>query len=170
MLVPGHVLITEALAAIGHEADAAGVTIERHIPDALPSVRGDAMALRSALQNLVGNAVKYAGEARWVKIGASTNSNRLRITVEDHGLGIDGNERKHIFEPFYRGREAVSRQIQGSGLGLHLVRRIVDAHGGSVSVQSELGKGSTFVMELPIASDSDAGAHEGAASPIEAGL
>ena len=61
----------------------------------------------------------------------------MRITVKDRGLGIAAEDRKHIFEPFYRGREAVSRQIQGSGLGLHLVRRIVEAHGGSVSVQSE---------------------------------
>jgi signal transduction histidine kinase len=169
-LVPAHVLINEALAAVAHEAESAGVTIERHVPAALPSVQGDAMALRSALQNLIGNAVKYAGDARWVKIGATANRRRLSITIEDHGLGIDSNDRKHIFEPFYRGHEAVSRQIQGSGLGLHLVRRIVDAHGGTVTVQSELGKGSTFVLELPVAEDSEAGAREGAGAPVEAGL
>jgi signal transduction histidine kinase len=153
MVIPAHVLIGDALNAVRHEAEAAGVTIERAIPDVLPSVRGDAMALRSALQNLIGNAVKYSGDARWVRIGATATGRSLRIAVEDHGLGIDGTERKHIFEPFYRGREAVSRQIQGSGLGLHLVRRIVEAHGGSVSVQSEPGKGSTFVLNLPAADE-----------------
>ena len=170
MLVPAHVLINEALGAVAHEADSAGVTIERHVPAALPAVQGDAMALRSALQNLIGNAVKYAGDARWVKIGASANRRRLCITVEDRGLGIDSNDRKHIFEPFYRGQEAVARQIQGSGLGLHLVRRIVDAHGGTVTVQSELGKGSTFVLDLPVADDIDASARESAGAPVEAGL
>ena len=71
------------------------------------------------------------------------------LSVEDHGLGIDPDDRKHIFEPFYRGREAVSRQIKGSGLGLNLVQRIAEAHGGRVVVTSEPGKGSTFTIMLP---------------------
>jgi signal transduction histidine kinase len=166
MLVPGHVLIGEALAAVRHEADVSGVSIERQLPDALPSVRGDAMALRSALQNLIGNAIKYSGQSRWVGIAAQSTGRVLRISIADRGLGIDANERRHIFEPFYRGREAVARQIPGSGLGLHLVRRIVEAHGGTVMVQSEAGNGSTFVMELPIAADTATAAHAG--SPVEA--
>jgi len=175
-LVPGHVLISEALAAVRHEADIAGVVIEHHVPDVLPSVSGDAMALRSALQNLIGNAVKYSGESRWVRISATASRRTLRISVEDRGLGIDADDRKHIFEPFYRGREAVSRQIQGSGLGLHLVRRIIEAHGGSVALHSEPAKGSTFVIELPTAHESAGGIMASAArspverSPVEAGL
>jgi signal transduction histidine kinase len=152
MIIAGRDLINDALTALGHDIDAAGVTVERDVPDSLPSVAGDALALRSALQNLIGNAVKYAGDARWVRVSAQ-GGDRLRISVEDRGLGISADDRKHIFEPFYRGREAVSRQIHGSGLGLHLVRRIVEAHGGKMSVRSERGRGSTFVMELPVASD-----------------
>ncbi len=75
------------------------------------------------------------------------------FTVEDRGIGIEADDRKHIFEPFYRGRDAVSQQIQGSGLGLNLVMRIVEAHGGQVSVTSEPGKGSTFTLALPAAHD-----------------
>lgn len=169
-LIPGQALITDALNAVRHEIESANVTVERAVPDALPSVQGDAMALRSALQNLIGNAVKYAGPARWVRIEAHAHGRWLRILVEDRGLGIGADERKQIFEPFYRGREAVARQIQGSGLGLHLVRRIIEAHGGTISVSSEPGRGSTFTIELPIASPSEAGAGAPAHSPAAAGL
>jgi signal transduction histidine kinase len=75
----------------------------------------------------------------------------VAITVADRGLGVSPEERSHIFEPFYRGREAVSRQIQGSGLGLNLVARIAAAHGGRVEVTSEPGKGSAFTLVLPAA-------------------
>jgi signal transduction histidine kinase len=155
-LVPGHQLIGDAVAAVTGAASAAGVTVERRLPDVLPSVRGDAGALGSALQNLIGNAVKYSGEARWVGVSAHAAGSVLRIAVSDRGLGISAEDRKHIFEPFYRGREAVSRQIQGSGLGLHLVQRIVEAHGGTITVQSEPGRGSTFTIELPTAADPQA--------------
>jgi two-component system, OmpR family, sensor histidine kinase SenX3 len=153
-------LVEEAVKATRYESEAAGVTVEVAIADELlhsptdPSgvqrVVGDPVALRSAIQNLISNAIKYGGDARWVRVSAKSLTHKMtRITVEDRGLGIASEDRKHIFEPFYRGREAVSRQIQGSGLGLHLVRRIIEAHGGSVSVHSEPGKGSTFTIDLP---------------------
>jgi signal transduction histidine kinase len=75
----------------------------------------------------------------------------VAISVTDQGLGIAPDDRKHIFEPFYRGREARSRQIQGSGLGLNLVSRIAEAHDGRIEVTSEPGKGSTFTLVLPTA-------------------
>jgi two-component system, OmpR family, sensor histidine kinase SenX3 len=133
-------------------------------------------ALRSALQNLISNAVKYGGDARWMRISASlqpprsglaltvdkaktpglrTSRRAVFFAVEDRGPGIDADDRKHIFEPFYRGRDAVAQQIQGSGLGLNLVMRIVAAHGGHVMVNSEPGKGSTFTLALPAASESE---------------
>jgi signal transduction histidine kinase len=153
-------LVDEAIAATRPEGDAAGVTIEIDIADELrhaPTdphgalrVVGDATALRSAIQNLISNAIKYGGDARWVRVSARPLTHKAtRIMVEDRGLGIAADDRRHIFEPFYRGREALSRQIQGSGLGLHLVRRIVEAHGGTVTVQSEPGRGSTFTIDLP---------------------
>jgi signal transduction histidine kinase len=153
-------LVHEALGECRPEIDAAGFTVEVAIADDLPHVTGDLPALRSALRNLISNAVKYGGPARWVRVSArraqgagirrqgSGLRDQVLFSVEDRGLGIDHADRKHIFEPFYRGREAVSQQIQGSGLGLNLVMRIAEAHGGHVEVVSEPGKGSTFTLAL----------------------
>ena len=155
------------------ELEAWGVTLELSLPDELPPVAGDAGALQSAVRNLISNAVKYGGDARWVRLTAETrdglkprlpdrgeraaNASHVAITVSDRGLGIAAEDRRHIFEPFYRGREAVSRQIQGSGLGLNLVARIAEAHGGAVELTSEPGHGSTFTLVLPTAAGTPAG-------------
>jgi len=161
-------LVHESIKACRPEIDAAGVNVEVVIADDLPHIIGDMPSLRSALQNLISNAVKYGGDARWLRVSvvpgyapagrAQTlvqlghfhdKGNPVTFIVEDHGLGIDPEDRKHIFEPFYRGRDAVSQQIQGSGLGLNLVMRIAEAHGGRVTTSSEPGKGSTFALTLP---------------------
>ncbi len=151
-------LVQDSVAACRTEIEAAGVRVEIDVADNLPEVLGDITALRSALQNLISNAVKYGGDAHWLRVSASAPSSgggqaRPAVTfrVEDHGIGIAPDERKHIFEPFYRGRDAVSQQIHGSGLGLNLVQRIAEAHGGTVTVTSEPGKGSTFSLSLPAA-------------------
>ena len=158
-------LIHDSLAACQAEIDRAGFTVEESIADNLPNVGGDVAALKSALQNLISNAVKYGGDARWVRVTArrepaAGNREQVLFVVEDRGLGIEAEDRKHIFEPFYRGREAVSQQIQGSGLGLNLVMRIAEAHDGKVSVSSEPGKGSTFTLSLPAVHDHPTAAHE----------
>ncbi|HWI16492.1 MAG TPA: HAMP domain-containing sensor histidine kinase, partial [Vicinamibacterales bacterium] len=160
------VLVQESLSACRTEIENAGVNVELAIAEDLPSIVGDATALRSALQNLISNAVKYGGDARWLRISArevtgsgSRVPGKVLFTVEDRGIGIDGEDKKHIFEPFYRGREAVSQQIQGSGLGLNLVHRIAEAHDGTVTVTSEPGKGSTFTLALP-AYDRPSAGHE----------
>ena len=140
------------------------VTVHREIAPDLPTVIGDATALRSAVQNLVANAVKYGGRDRWVGIRAQHVRERrrseVRITVSDHGAGIPAADLPHIFEPFYRGADAIERQIQGNGLGLSLVRRIVVAHGGNVTVSTRPGAGTTFTITLP------AGAADRSASPV----
>jgi len=131
------------------------VQVHRDIALNLPPVMGDANALRSAVQNLIANAVKYGGPDRWVGIRAEHVRERrhgeVRITVSDHGNGIDAAELPHIFEPFYRGADAMAQQIHGNGLGLSLVRRIIEAHGGKVSATSRPGAGSAFTISLPAA-------------------
>jgi signal transduction histidine kinase len=172
-------LVHEAIAECRPEIDAASVTVETAIEDDLPLVSGDLAALRSALRNLISNAVKYGGTSRWVRVSASTHeappgrahtvaqfrgwrssARKVVFTVEDRGLGISAEDRHHVFEPFYRGREAVSQQIQGSGLGLNIVTRIAIEHGGRVTLTSEPGKGSTFALALPACELHDRGLTE----------
>ncbi len=173
-------LVHQAIAECRPEIDAAGVTVETSIADDLPPVTGDLPALRSALRNLISNAVKYGGSARWLRVSASSGGDspagrahtvaqmrgwrergpKVVFKVEDRGLGVNAEDRRHVFEPFYRGREAVAQQIQGSGLGLNLVLRIAMAHGGRVTLTSEPGKGSTFTLALPAATDRPAAESE----------
>ncbi|HEV8397457.1 MAG TPA: HAMP domain-containing sensor histidine kinase [Vicinamibacterales bacterium] len=142
--------IDTAIAAVG----AGTLTVERDIAPDLPDVIGDAAALRSAIQNLLANAVKYGGADRWVGVRVEQIAGRrpeICITVSDHGAGIPAADLPHIFEPFYRGSDAVAGQVHGNGLGLSLVRRIVNAHGGRVAVSSKSNVGTTFTLTLPVA-------------------
>ena len=171
-LIEPDALVHEALSECRAEIDAAGVTVETSIADNLPAISGDRAALRSALRNLISNGVKYGGTARWIRVSAKgpepgkrTIPPAVVFSVEDRGLGIDAEDRKHVFEPFYRGREAVAQQIQGSGLGLNLVLRIAEAHGGFVHLTSEAGKGSVFTLMLPAATDRLAAEYVGAGLP-----
>jgi signal transduction histidine kinase len=151
-------IVGDALAASRATADDAGVTIEQEVPGRLPPIAADRAALQSALENLIGNAVKYGGESGWLRVTAREAETRggreVQIAVEDRGLGIAPADLPHVFEPFYRGGEAQARQIRGNGLGLSIVRSIVEAHGGHVTVTSAPGKGSTFTIHLPAAQDS----------------
>lgn len=131
-----------------------GYEIEKSVEANLPPVLADRMALSRAVQNLLSNAMKYGGESRWIKITASVSPREpeVRITIEDKGPGIAPADLAHLFEPFYRGRASIEAQIHGSGLGLSLVKRMLEAHGGRVSVKSAQGRGSRFTLHLPAAS------------------
>lgn len=131
--------------------DAAGVQVEMDVPEALPPVLGDEAALRRVVQNLVGNAIKYGKSGGWIGIRARSTARDVQLTVSDRGIGIDPAEQPRIFEPFYRAPGVIEAQIQGAGLGLSLVQRIVDAHGGRIVVQSTPGSGSEFTVHLPSA-------------------
>jgi signal transduction histidine kinase len=128
--------------------------VDTKVEPGLPSVLGDSVALRHALQNLINNAVKYGMDGvKWIGVFACATSgvsgNMIEIRVEDRGPGIPREEQHHIFDAFFRGRRAVRDQIHGTGLGLNLVKKIVEAHGGTVDVQSEPDAGTTFIVKLP---------------------
>ena len=134
--------------------------VQTHIEPGLPPISGDSLALRHALQNLLANAAKYGGaagrqsiemSARAVRGAIGNRGTEIEIRVTDHGAGIPLDEQKHVFDAFFRGKRAVQDQIHGTGLGLHLVKKIVEAHGGTVSLESELGAGTTFIMRIPAA-------------------
>jgi len=127
------------------------VTVERSVASGLPEVLGDARALERALQNLIENAVKYGARASWVGITATAGAGGgVDVTVLDRGPGLSRDELPHLFEPFFRGRDAAASGVPGSGLGLSLVRHIVEAHGGTVdAAPNPQGSGSAFRIHLP---------------------
>ncbi len=142
--------VVEAAAAdLRPLAEEAGrrITVERSV--AVPSILGDADALRRAVGNLIHNAIKYGGDAGTVEVRVRRADGRVEIAVSDAGPGIARQDLPHVFEPFYRGRNATEAQIQGGGLGLSLVRHTALAHGGKITVESTPGEGTTFTRTLP---------------------
>lgn len=147
-------VIEDAVAACHLQLVEGGFELEKNVPADLPMVNADAAALSRAIQNLLNNAMKYSGDSRWIGLSAESvktdNGEEVQIKVSDQGLGIAPSELAHIFEPFYRGKEVVASQIHGNGLGLSLVKHIVDEHGGEVKVESNPKRGSNFTLSLPI--------------------
>jgi signal transduction histidine kinase len=144
-------VVTEAIARA--RSDNPGSTIDFEGGDEAGLVRGDPALLRSCVQNLVGNALKYGGVPAVVRIRLASHGGtkpEARLTVEDQGPGIDPADLPHIFDPFYRGRLATERRIPGSGLGLHIVKRGVEALGGRVSVRTNRGSGTAVTLHLPL--------------------
>jgi signal transduction histidine kinase len=154
-------VVRDVIAASEPIARPAGIAIEVDIADNLPPVSGDEAALRRVFQNLIGNAMKYGAGAGWVGVRATYTSVSLDVSVTDRGIGIPAAEQAKIFDPFYRAPDVVAAQIQGAGLGLSLVKRIVEAHAGRVTLKSSPGQGSTFTVSLPIFKGDVAEGHDG---------
>ena len=152
--VPLAEVVDEALAGSRWALEETGFEVEKDLPDDLPPALSDRGALRLVLQNLVDNAVKYAAAGRWIGVRAcpAAGGRWVTLTVEDRGPGIRPEDRPKLFEPFYRGHQDGATPIPGSGLGLSLVRQVVEAQGGRVSVgPGSGGHGSAFELRLPAA-------------------
>jgi two-component system phosphate regulon sensor histidine kinase PhoR len=146
-------VLTSAAEIYRHRLEREKIELQMDIPDDLPTVRMDSHAITLVVVNLLDNAAKYAEGTDRVRIGAAVESGRLEISVRDWGAGIPQEDRKRIFERFYRGSDAQKRHQRGSGIGLTLVRSIVDSHKGKIRLEippGDGGNGTEFVVSLPI--------------------
>ena len=132
-----------------HSASQKGISIAVNSIGPSINVTGNELLLEQAISNLIDNAVKYTGEGGRIVLEVRQDGDRAALSVKDDGQGIEKRHLEHIFERFYRADKARSRRIGGTGLGLSIVKHIVAMHGGSVSVESQPGRGSTFTITLP---------------------
>ncbi len=128
----------------------AGFEVSTRIDQGLPMVAIDAEAISQAVVNLLNNATKYSEDAKKIEVAVAARDSHIAIEVADHGIGILRSEQQKIFEKFYRVSTTLVHNTKGSGLGLALVKHVVEAHGGRVLVDSELGRGSRFTILIPI--------------------
>jgi signal transduction histidine kinase len=142
-------VVADAVQGVSADAQARDITVRVHANGTLPTVIADADALRSAVQNIIGNAVKYSASGGNVDITTRAAATGVEVSVADRGLGIDAADLAHIFKPFYRGRRAVDAQVRGTGVGLSVVRHVVAAHQGTIAVDSRAGEGTTVTLKLP---------------------
>jgi two-component system phosphate regulon sensor histidine kinase PhoR len=141
-------VVDEAVQALRPVAQSCGTTITAEMPEELFAVV-DEQRVRQVLDNLLSNAVKYGGNRGSVRVVLREAAGTIELEVSDTGMGIAEDEVEHVFRRFFRGGEAFEKHISGTGLGLSIVSSIVAAHDGSVTVQSEVGCGSTFRVTLP---------------------
>ena len=142
-------VVHAAVKVMRDRLDAAHADLQVSLHASLPAVRADRDALVTVLVNLLDNALKYTPPPRRIALRASAANGTLRLEVEDNGIGIPRRAQRRIFERFYQVDRSLSRETGGCGLGLSIVRFIVDAHHGTVGLDSESGRGSRFTVTLP---------------------
>jgi len=132
-----------------------GFSVVLSIPESLPELVIDKEAIQQVLYNLLDNAYKYSGNSKNIEILVESTRASVKISVKDFGIGIQRVDQHKVFDRFYRGGNELTRSVTGSGIGLTIVKKIVEAHHGTVSVDSIPGKGSTFRVTLPIDSKTE---------------
>jgi two-component system phosphate regulon sensor histidine kinase PhoR len=144
-------LIQNAVADLKPLADEKNITLQYQSPSgAVPEIFADRNLIEQVLINLLSNAIKYSPKGAWARVAVAQQNGHLSIVVQDNGLGIPKESLPRLFEKFYRVRCDDRKDIIGTGLGLSLVKQIIDVHQGSIRVESEHGKGSTFTFTMPI--------------------
>lgn len=161
-------VVAETVEVFRHSREARGFRLELSLPAPPLQTRFDESAIRQATLNLLANAVRYAGTseaARVIEVAVRREPNEAVIEVRDYGIGIAASEQRRIFTPFYRTPNVVAQPQRGLGIGLAIVREIVEAHGGEICVESELGAGAMFRLRLPLPLVAEEAASKSVASP-----
>jgi signal transduction histidine kinase len=143
-------LLKEIISVIQDQVRHKDFVIQAEIEKSLPPIKADRESITQAITNLIDNAVKYSGDSRKIIVRAYAVDQYLIFTVKDFGIGIRKEEIDKVFERFYRGGDELTRTVKGSGLGLTLVKQIIEAHHGEITVESSPGRGSTFTVRIPL--------------------
>jgi signal transduction histidine kinase len=143
-------LVRNTLESYRYQIEQSGFTFEEQIDDKVPPLQVDRESIARSLLNLVNNALKYSQDRKYIGVSLYRQQSSVKLEVIDHGIGIPQEEQSKIFDKFYRVGDPLVHNTKGSGLGLSLVRHIVKAHGGEVAVDSEPGRGSRFIITLPL--------------------
>jgi two-component system, cell cycle sensor histidine kinase DivJ len=167
-LKPGAVSVRNVIASIVQQnalnAQARGVALRLTV-DEIPPAVADELALVRIIQNLIGNALRYSESGTTISIEAALDDEMIRVTVGDSGPGIPAEQRAQIGQPFV----AAPRTHNGAGLGLFIVRSLVEAHGGSLAILSEAGKGTMFTVRIPFVAAAEGALEAGAEHAAEHG-
>jgi signal transduction histidine kinase/ActR/RegA family two-component response regulator len=140
--------VEHAMLAMASKAHARNIVVESHLPGELPAVKGDPKRVEQVLVNLISNAIKFSEPNQRVVINAKPEAETVVVSVQDFGCGMNREFLSRLFSKFEHAQDSLTRESQGAGLGLAICRHIVEAHGGQIWVESELGKGSTFHFSL----------------------
>jgi len=143
-------VLAEAVESVRERFSAPSCELSVDVPADLPAVEGDRDAILTVVLNLLDNAFKYTGDEKRVRLAAAARDGQVTVCVADNGVGLSRRQQRRVFDRFYQADRRLSRSAEGCGLGLSIVKFIVDAHGGTVAVASSSGAGSTFTVTLPV--------------------